>query len=62
MHTQGISAIGKALTAECPRCLVQAGQPCQDKPGELRTAPHVERGRAARWAVQASQAEQLQGI
>jgi len=53
-------AIGRALDVKCPRCGARENEPCCDGEVEIagdkavyrepsRTAPHVERGRVARW-------------
>jgi hypothetical protein len=59
--TGGLRPVGEALKAKCPECDAPPGHPCVQKgkvkvTGEFSTehhggirAPHVERGRAARW-------------
>lgn len=41
--------MGKAKDVECPKCKAPAGLPCSEK-GSI-VAPHVERGRSARWVA-----------
>ena len=55
-------AIGAALEVECPRCGSAVGAPCYAVKDDIeaagiRTAPHVERGRAARWMKMAKPTE-----
>jgi hypothetical protein len=38
-------AVGRARDVDCPRCEMAAGVNCENETG----APHVERGRLARW-------------
>ncbi len=45
---KGTDAIGKALSIDCPRCSVAAGEKCRNPEGAT-CPPHVERGRTARW-------------
>lgn len=44
----GIASIGFAKDVNCPVCFVLATHGCVDSKGNYR-APHVERGRTARW-------------
>jgi hypothetical protein len=39
----------RAVEIDCPVCKVDAEKNCVDEQGNYR-APHVERGRARRWA------------
>jgi hypothetical protein len=50
--------IGHAICVDCPRCEVIAGEKCvnvtlasedQIFPAVISSAPHIERGRLARW-------------
>ena len=50
----GVHALGRALGVSCPICLQLAGERCTEpKDGDrfAYRAPHVERGRVARYSI-----------
>lgn len=49
MSQSGTSALGRAKDIDCPVCKADKEQACKDEHGQVR-APHMERGRMARWA------------
>ncbi len=46
----GASAIGRAIEVSCPRCESIPQEKCREE-GKPVSAPHVERGRLARWVA-----------